>query len=162
MSCPAPLFPLRTASLGRWLIPLLLIALLVACGGTKRVLGPPGMSVQEIELLEGHYWARVRLDSPASMPLELASFAWKLSFNGSQVASASALLDTTLAPVAGDVVRIDLGVESALPQLRALGTADTLDYILEGELQISKPKVRYPIRYQGRLRATPGKPGSYR
>ncbi len=141
---------------------MLLIALLSACGGTKRVLGPPGMSVQEIELLEGRYSARVRLDSPASMPLELAEFAWKLSFDGRQVTSGTAALNTTLAPVAGDVVRIDLGPESTLPALRALGTADALAYVLEGELHINKPKVRYPIRYEGRLRATPGKPGSYR
>jgi|CXWL01.1.fsa_nt_gi hypothetical protein len=138
------------------------LGLLGACGGTKRVLGPPGMSVQEVELTDGHYYARVRLDSPASMPLVLERLDWTLTMDGKQVAKTSTPLTLTLAPVAGDVVRLDLGTPATLPRLAALGPNDSLAYLLEGELKISSPSVHYPIRYEGHLRPTPGKPGSFR
>jgi len=154
--------PTRMSRLAATLLAFALIALLGACGGQRRFLGPPGLSVQEIELANGRYVARVRLDSPASMPLVLQSFDWKLSFDGAPAASGMLPLDLTLAPEAGDIVRIDLGAEQDLPTLASLNSAQGLAYVLEGELKISSPSVRYPLRYAGRLRPTPGKPGSFR
>ncbi|MFO1495372.1 MAG: hypothetical protein U1F26_12040 [Lysobacterales bacterium] len=146
-----------------WLLALILIAaMLAACGGPRRVLGPPTLSVQEIETVDGHYWARVRLDSPASMPITLASFSWSLTLDGSAAGRGNTALDITLPPVAGDVIRVDLGPQAGLPALNTLGKDNTLAYVLEGELQCSEPNVRFPLRYEGRLRPTPGKPGSFR
>lgn len=155
--------PTNNPSISTWiLLSVLCLLLLGACGGTKRFLGPPGMSVQEIELIDGHYSARVRLDSPASMPLELERLDWKFLIDGKPAANGSSPLSLTLAPVAGDVLRIDLGSEQSLPRLSRLGPNDVLIYVLEGELKVSKPNVQFPIRYEGRLRPTPGKPGSFR
>jgi hypothetical protein len=140
----------------------LLALVLGACGGPRRVLGPPTLSVQEIETVDGHYFARVRVDSPSSMPVTLASFDWRLSFDGAPAASGSQKLSQTLPPVSGDVVRVDLGPVASLPVLASLTTDRSVAYVLEGELQCSEPNVRFPLRYDGRLRATPGKPGSFR
>ncbi len=162
---PINKFPHRSSQLSRWLAAALTIALVVllaACGGPKRFMGPPGLSVQEIELVNGRYLARVRLDSPSSMPVVLESFDWKLSFDGTEAAKGLMPLDLTLAAEAGDIVRIDLGSEQSLPTLKNLSSAQGLAYVLEGELKISSPSVRYPLRYAGRLRPTPGKPGSFR
>ncbi len=49
------------------------VALLSAAAAPRRVLGPPTLSVQEIETVDGRYVARVRLDSPSSMPVTLDS-----------------------------------------------------------------------------------------
>lgn len=144
------------------LLAVLALTLLSACGGVRRVLGPPTLSVQEIELVDGHYWARVRLDSPSSMPVTLAHFDWRLTLAGSQAGSGRAPLTQTLPPISGDIVRIDLGSQAALPRLSTLGKDDTLAYVLEGELQCSEPNLHFPLRYEGRLRPTPGKPGSFR
>lgn len=141
---------------------LLVLIALVACGGPRRVLGPPSLSVQEIETVDGRYVARVRLDSPASMAVTLQRFDWTLTLDGVQAARGTQALSQTLPPVAGDVVRIDLGPVAALPQLAELTTQSSLAYLLEGELQYSEPNVHFPLRYEGRLRATPGKPGSFR
>jgi hypothetical protein len=144
---------------------LLLLALalvLGACGGPRRVLGPPTLSVQEIETVDGHYFARVRVDSPSSMPVTLARFDWRLSFDGAPAASGSQTLSQTLPPVSGDVVRVDLGPVARQPVLGSLTTNSSVSYVLEGELQCSEPNVRFSLRYDGRLRATPGKPGSFR
>lgn len=145
-----------------WMFLWLSLCVLAACGGPRRVLGPPALSVQEIESVGGHYWARVRLDSPASMPITLASFEWTLTLDGSAAGRGTTTLDITLPPVAGDVIRIDLGPEAGLAPLNTLGKDNTLAYVLEGELQCSEPNVRFPLRYEGRLRPTPGKPGSFR
>lgn len=143
---------------------LLLLALLalVACGGPRRVLGPPSLSVQEVETVDGRYVARVRLDSPASMAVTLQRFDWTLTLDGVQAARGTQGLSQTLPPVAGDTVRVDLGAVAALPQFAALTTETSVAYVLEGELKYSEPNVRFPLRYEGRLRATPGKPGSFR
>lgn len=144
---------------------LLLCALalvLGACGGPRRVLGPPALSVQEIETVDGHYFARVRVDSPASMPVTLVRFDWRLSFEGAPAASGSQALSQTLPPVSGDVVRVDLGPVASVPMLASLTTDSSIAYALEGELQCSEPNVQFSLRYDGRLRATPGKPGSFR
>lgn len=142
---------------------LVLLALLLAgCGGPRKVLGPPTLSVQEIETVGDHYVARVRIDSPASMAVTLASFDWTLTLDLGSSISGSQVLTQTLPPVSGDIVRIDLGAISALPLLATLGTDSSVSYVLEGELKCSEPKVRFPLRYEGRLRATPGKPGSFR
>lgn len=138
------------------------LAALGACGGPRRVLGPPTLSVQEIETVDGHYVARVRIDSPSSMPVTLARFDWRLSFDGAPAASGSQALSQTLPPVSGDVVRVDLGPVASLPALAGLTTDSSIAYALEGELQCSEPNVRFSLRYDGRLRATPGKPGSFR
>jgi hypothetical protein len=140
----------------------LLALVLGACGGPRRVLGPPTLSVQEIETVDGRYVARVRVDSPSSMPVTLARFDWRLSFDGAPAASGSQALSQTLPPVSGDVVRVDLGPAGSLPALAGLTTDSSTTYVLEGELQCSEPNVRFPLRYDGRLRATPGKPGSFR
>ncbi|GMU43153.1 MAG: hypothetical protein IT479_07980 [Xanthomonadales bacterium] len=145
-----------------WTALTLLVLLLVACGGPRRVLGPPTLSMQEVEALDGRYVARVRLDSPASMPVTLEHFDWTLNLDGVQVARGMQKLSQSLPPVSGDVVRVDLGAIEALPQFAALTTDSSLAYVLEGELKYSAPNVRFPLRYEGRLRATPGKPGSYR
>lgn len=145
----------------RAMMVLALIAL-AACGGPRRVLGPPTLSVQEVEAQDGHYLARVRLDSPASMPVTLKTFVWTLTLDGVLAARGTEELAQTLPPVAGDVVRIDLGPVAALPQFATLTTERSLGYVLEGELRYSEPNVRFPLRYEGRLRATPGKPGSFR
>lgn len=149
--------PLRAA-----LAMLCVLLLLVGCGGPRRVLGPPTLSVQEIETVDGHYIARVRFDSPASMPVTLASFDWRLNLGGAAPVSGTQALSQTLAPVSGDVVRVDLGPVANLPGLAAIGTDSSVAYIFEGELQCSEPNVVFALRYDGRLRATPGKPGSYR
>lgn len=141
---------------------ILLVLLLAACGGPRRVLGPPTLSVQEIEAADGRYLARVRLDSPASMAVTLERFDWSLSLDGVLVARGMQKLSQSLPPVAGDVVRVDLGAIEALPQFAALTDGASLAYVLEGELKYSEPNVRFPLRYEGRLRATPGKPGSFR
>ena len=135
---------------------------LAACGGPRRVLGPPTLSVQEIEAVDGRYVARVRIDSPASMAVTLERFDWKLTLDQTASGNGSQALTQTLPPVSGDIVRVDLGAVSALPRLGALGTDTSITYILEGELKCSEPNVRFPLRYEGRLRATPGKPGSFR
>jgi hypothetical protein len=141
---------------------LCLLLLLTGCGGPRRVLGPPTLSVQEIETSNGRYVARVRVDSPASMPVTLARFDWRLSFSGVAAASGSQTLSQTLPPVSGDVVRIDLGAVGDVPQLAGLTTDSSVSYVFEGELQCSEPNVVFALRYEGRLRATPGKPGSFR
>lgn len=141
---------------------LLLTLLLAGCGGPRTVLGPPTLSVQEIETVGDHYVARVRIDSPASMAVTLESFNWTLTLDQAGSVSGTQALTQTLPPVSGDIVRIDLGTVSGLPQLAALGSDSSLTYVLEGELQCSEPNVRFPLRYEGRLRATPGKPGSFR
>lgn len=148
----------HSASLG-----LLLLALLLAgCGGPRKVLGPPTLSVQEIDAVDGRFVARVRIDSPASMPVTLARFDWSLTLDQASSITGSQILSETLPPVSGDIFRIDLGAVSALPQLTALGTDSSITYLLEGELHCSEPSVHFPLRYEGRLRATPGKPGSFR
>lgn len=152
--------PVTTAV--RWLLVALALALLAGCGGTRRVLGPPSLSVQEIETVDGHYVARVRLDSPSSMPVTLERFVWKLALGGLATGSGTQALDQTLPPVAGDIVRVDLGPVSGLPSLGALAGDASLTYVLEGELKCSEPNVRFQLRYEGRLRPTPGKPGSFR
>lgn len=143
---------------------LLLLALiaLAACGGPRRVLGPPSLSVQEVETVDGRYVARVRLDSPASMAVTLQRFDWTLALDGVQAARGTQALSQTLPPVAGDTVRVDLGPVASLPQFATLTTDTSVAYVLEGELKYSEPNVRFPLRYEGRLRATPGKPGSFR
>jgi hypothetical protein len=141
---------------------LLLIALLAACGGPRRVLGPPTLSVQEFETIDGHYIARVRVDSPASMAVTLERFDWKLTLADLSSGSGSQTLSQTLPPISGDIIRIDLGAVSSLPALAQLSGDASLTYILEGELKCSEPNVRFPLRYDGRLRPTPGKPGSFR
>lgn len=138
------------------------LALLAGCGGPRKVLGPPSLSVQEIETANGHYIARVRVDSPSSMPVTLARFDWRLSIGGGPQVSGSQALSQTLAPVSGDVIRVDLGPVTALPVLASLDTNSTAAYVFEGELHCSEPKVVFSLRYDGRLRATPGKPGSFR
>jgi len=156
---------LSTLARARWSAVLLLccgLLLATGCGGPRRVLGPPSLSVQEIETSDGRYIARVRVDSPASMPVTLTRFDWRLSFAGNAAASGSQALSQTLAPVSGDVIRIDLGPVAGLPVLGSLGTDSTAAYVFEGELHCSEPKVTFPLRYDGRLRATPGKPGSFR
>jgi hypothetical protein len=146
----------------RWLLLTLALALLAGCGGTRRVLGPPTLSVQEIETVDGRYVARVRLDSPSSMPVTLERFDWKLALGGLAAGSGTQALEQTLPPVAGDIVRVDLGPVSGLPSLGALAGDASLTYVLEGELKCSEPNVRFQLRYEGRLRPTPGKPGSFR
>lgn len=141
---------------------LLLSLLLAGCGGPRKVLGPPTLSVQEIETVGDHYIARVRIDSPASMAVTLASFKWTLTLDQTTTVTGTQALTQTLPPVSGDIVRIDLGATTALPLLATLGTDSSVTYLLEGELQCSAPNVRFPLRYEGRLRATPGKPGSFR
>lgn len=144
------------------LVASLCLLLLVGCGGPRKVLGPPNLSVQEIETIDGRYVARLRVDSPASMPVTLARFDWRLSIAGVAAASGAQALSQTLPPVSGDVVRIDLGDVASLPALAGITTDSSVAYVLEGELQCSEPKVRFTLRYDGRLRATPGKPGSFR
>ena len=139
-----------------------LLLSLAGCSGPRTVLGPPTLSVQEIETVGDHYIARVRIDSPASMAVTLESFDWSLTLDQGNSVSGVQALTQTLPPVSGDIVRIDLGAVSGLPQLAALGTDSSLTYVLEGELKCSEPNVRFPLRYEGRLRATPGKPGSFR
>jgi hypothetical protein len=153
---------MRIARIAVLLLTVALGLLLAACGGPRKYLGPPTLSVQEFELVDGHYWARVRIDSPSSVPVVLSSFDWRFSLAGTNAGSGSARLDVTLPPVGGDIVRVDLGPESALPRLASLGKDNTLAYVLEGELQCSEPSVRFPLRYEGQLRPTPGKPGSFR
>jgi hypothetical protein len=152
----------RPSARGAILLLCALALLLAACGGPRRVLGPPTLSVQEIETVDGHYFARIRVDSPASMPVTLARFDWRLGIAGAAAASGSQALSQTLPPVSGDVVRIDLGPVASLTALDAITTDSSVAYVLEGELQCSEPNVRFPLRYDGRLRATPGKPGSFR
>ena len=141
---------------------ILLLVLLAGCGGTRRVLGPPTLSVQEIETVDGHYVLRIRLDSPSSMAMTLQRFDWKLTLDGAPAANGVQALTQVLPPVAGDIVRVDLGAVSALPILASLDTNRSITYVFEGELQCSQPNVHFPLRYEGRLRATPGKPGSFR
>ena len=141
---------------------MVLLLSLAGCSGPRTVLGPPTLSVQEIETVGDHYVARVRIDSPASMAVTLESFNWTLTLDQAGSVSGTQALTQTLPPVSGDIVRIDLGTVSGLPQLAALGSDSSLTYVLEGELQCSEPNVRFPLRYEGRLRATPGKPGSFR
>lgn len=147
---------------GLGMLALLLALLLVGCGGPRKVLGPPTLSVQEIETVGDHYVARVRVDSPASMAVTLASFDWTFTLDLGTRISGTQALTQTLPPVSGDIVRIDLGQTSALPLLATLDTDSSVIYVLEGELHCSEPNVRFPLRYEGRLRATPGKPGSFR
>ena len=154
--------PALAGSIVRWLLVALALALLAGCGGTRRVLGPPTLSVQEIETVDGRYVARVRLDSPSSMPVTLERFDWKLALGGLAAGSGTQALDQTLPPVAGDIVRVDLGPVSGLPSLGALAGDASLTYVLEGELKCSEPNVRFQLRYEGRLRPTPGKSGSFR
>jgi len=139
-----------------------LVLALIACGGPRRVLGPPSISLQEIETVDGRYVARVRFDSPSSMAVTLQRFDWRLILDQTAAATGSQPLDQTLPPVAGDIIRIDLGSVASLPALATLTTESTMTYVLEGELKCSEPNVRFDLRYDGRLRATPGKPGSFR
>ena len=145
-----------------WLLIGMAAVLLSACGGPRRVLGPPSLSVQEIETVDGRYVARVRLDSPASMPVTLEYFDWSFKLNGAVASKGRQALSQTLPPVSGDIVRIDIGALGDLPTLSSLTTESSITYVLEGELKCSEPNVRFPLRYEGRLRATPGKPGSFR
>lgn len=164
MTKPHPSQPGRVHAMpaARWLLLALTLLMLVGCGGVRRVLGPPTLSVQEIETVGDRYIARVRLDSPSSMPITLERFDWKLALGGLASGSGSQALAQTLPPVAGDIVRIDLGPVSTLPSLGALAGDASLTYVLEGELKCSEPNVRFQLRYEGRLRPTPGKPGSFR
>lgn len=160
------LLPSRARLWPQHAIKLLLIAflslLLLGCGGPRRVLGPPTMSVQEIETVDGRYVARVRFDSPSSMAVTLERFDWRLILDQTVAANGSQSLGQTLPPVAGDILRIDLGSVSSLSALGALDTQSSMSYVLEGELKLSQPSARFQLRYDGRLRATPGKPGSFR
>jgi hypothetical protein len=139
-----------------------LVLALTACGGPRRVLGPPSISLQEIETIDGRYVARVRFDSPSSMAVTLQRFDWRLILDQTAAAKGSQPLDQTLPPISGDIIRIDLGSVASLPALATLTTESTMTYVLEGELKCSEPNVRFDLRYDGRLRATPGKPGSFR
>jgi hypothetical protein len=143
---------------------LLILALpaLTGCGGMRRVVGAPTPSVQEVEKIGDRYIARLRLDSPASVPMVLKRLDWSFRPARGPEVKGSTLLELRLAPVAGDVVRIDLGSGAQLPALASLGRDDTLAYVFEAELHCSEPNVRFPLRYQGVLRPTPGKPDSFR
>jgi len=152
----------KPSTLAAWLLICLAVLLLSACGGPRRVLGPPSLSVQEIETVDGRYVARVRLDSPASMAVSLEHFDWVFTLNGHLASKGRQALNQTLPPVSGDIVRIDIGALADLPALASLTTESSITYVLEGELKCSEPNVRFPLRYEGRLRATPGKPGSFR
>ncbi|MEZ5469441.1 MAG: hypothetical protein R3F18_17495 [Lysobacterales bacterium] len=145
-----------------WAALALLALALIACAGPRRVLGPPSISLQEIETVDGRYVARVRFDSPSSMAVTLQRFDWRLILDQTAAAKGSQPLDHTLPPISGDIVRIDLGSVDSLPALSTLTTDSTMTYVLEGELKCSEPNVRFDLRYDGRLRATPGKPGSFR
>ncbi|MGE4070502.1 MAG: hypothetical protein AB7E72_04950 [Lysobacterales bacterium] len=145
-----------------WAAMALLVFALIACAGPRRVLGPPSISLQEIETVDGRYVARVRFDSPSSMAVTLQRFDWRLILDQTAAAQGSQPLDQTLPPISGDIVRIDLGPVDSLPALATLTTESTMTYVLEGELKCSDPNVRFDLRYDGRLRATPGKPGSFR
>lgn len=144
------------------LLVITLTFLLLGCGGPRRVLGPPSISVQEIENVGGRYMARVRFDSPASMAVTLQHFDWRLILDQTDAGKGRQILGQTLPPVAGDTLSIDLGSVDSLPALATLDTNSSMSYVLEGELKCSEPNARFQLRYEGRLRATPGKPGSFR
>jgi hypothetical protein len=136
---------------------------LAACGGApKRVLGPPTISLQEVERVAGRYLARVRIDSPSSMPVTLERLDFEFRINGGRAIRGNQPLTITLPPVAGDTVTVDLAPIAALPQLEQDLDGSSINYVLEGELFLSEPKARFDVRYAGQLRPTPGKPGSFR
>lgn len=147
---------------GLWISLLLTLVACASSSGQRRVISAPLLSVQEIELLDGRWIARVRLDSPSTIPMDLERLDWRLTLGIGPTESGSAALGVTLPAKAGDTLRIDLGGESSLLQLTSLGARDSLAYRLEGELHTSSPKSRFPLRYDGQLRPTPGKPGSFR
>ncbi len=147
----------------RTAISLCLLLLLTACSGApKRVIGPPLISVQEVEQRGDRFVARVRIDSPSSDPITVTQFDFEFRPGGSAGVRGSQSLNLTLPPVAGDVVVIDLAAVNELPDLAALSGGDSMRYVLEGELTVDRLRRKFPVKYQGRLRPTPGKPGSYR
>lgn len=145
------------------LLLLLAACALAGCGGgaPKRVLGAPVISLQEIERVDGRWQARLRLDSPSTMAMEIDRLDWSLSL-GHETLRGSTQTTLVLPPTSGDVLRLDLGDEAALAILTALEPGATLELLLEGEIHCARPKTRFPLRYQGRIRPTPGKPGSFR
>ncbi len=146
----------------RWMA-LFLVLAIAACGGSpKRVMGPPLISVQEVEQRGDRFVARVRIDSPSSELVTVTRFDFEFRPDNGPSVRGSQVLDLALPPVAGDVVDVDLAAVSALPALAALVDGNSMSYVLEGEVRIAELGRAYPVKYQGRLRPTPGKPGSYR
>lgn len=136
---------------------LLLVALLLAACGPRRVVVAPMLAVQELRRVDAEWAVKLRVDSVANVPFELSALRVRVDLDGVSVPLPPQSLALTL-PARGTET-IDLRVTlppAAVERLSAARDGRALYYRIDGEIESSKPSVRLLVDSEGRISAVPG------
>lgn len=124
----------------RWIAPLSLALLLIACGPPRKSVFPPTLSIQQLVLQPGGAWRlTVRIQNNSYDAMDFTSLDAQLAMAGSVPVRVHGNFGRDIPALAGDIVRLDVlptpAMSQALASSAAKGSAGALPYTLSGRVR---------------------------
>jgi hypothetical protein len=145
------------------------IALLCVAAGCssspKRVVNPPGASLQQLQVRpDGQWQLSVRLQNFSNVSTAFASMHGTLTIGGQDAGTFDIAPGMSIGPESADVVQGSLrpSLAAKTTVATALAAGQPLRYTLGGTIVTSDPKGSYPLSYESSLNPAPGLPGVMR
>lgn len=146
---------------------LMLVALLVACGGQPRQVSGevPLISLDGLSLSDEVLELDIRFRNVNDSPLQLPALNLSLALDGEQVVEGSHQRPGVVVTARGrEVVRLEIALEARGRQLLeelTRGERDSLAYLLDIEIE-GRRRRQGETESRGFLHAVPGQPGRFR
>jgi hypothetical protein len=136
----------------RWIAPLALALLLVACGPARKSVFPPTVSIQQLVLQPGGTWRlTVRIQNNSYGAMDFSALDARLALADDVPVRVHGLFDRDIPAFAGDVVQIDVlptpAMAKALAANASKGSAGALPYTLAGSVQATPEKEDKPRQF---------------
>jgi hypothetical protein len=143
-----------------------LLCMAAGCSSSpKRVVNPPGASLQQLQVRpDGQWQLSVRLQNFSSVSTAFQAMHGTLTIGGQDAGAFDIAPAMSIGPESADVVqatlRPSLGAKTTVASALAAGQA--LRYTLGGTIVTSDPKGSYPLSFESSLNPAPGLPGVMR
>lgn len=150
-----------------FLIPVLLMALLAACGsGPRKRIFAPTASIQELVVQpDGQWQVRLRIQSFSNVPHTVSELSATLRIDGIDTARLHLTPAVAIGPQSAEVedLLVSPAPEAAARVTAALASGRRVDYALRGTLVSTEPnRRRDEFTFDGQLWPVPGLPGVLR
>ncbi|MCX7555664.1 hypothetical protein OS187_02305 [Xanthomonadaceae bacterium JHOS43] len=150
-----------------FLIPIALLALLMACSsGPRKRIFPPTASVQELTVqADGRWQVRLRLQSFSNVPHTVSEVSAQLRVDGIDAATLALSPTVAIGPQNAEIedIIVTPSPGAAARVQAALDGGRRVDYVLNGTLVSTEPDRRRDLfNFDGQLWPVPGLPGVLR
>ena len=143
-----------------------LLCVVAGCSSSpKRLVNPPGASLQQLQVRQDGQWQlSVRLQNFSNVSTVFQSMHGTLTIGGQDAGAFDIAPGMSIGPESADVVQATLhpSLAGKTTVASALAASQSLRYTLGGTIVTSDPKGSYPLSYESSLNPAPGLPGVMR